>query len=181
MVLKKIIKQILLRIRLRNVNFKNLHDWTHIGKYTIIQTDKTSFISFNNRVSINNYVSISAMDNAQIILGERVFVGDYSSIQANRANISIGSNTMIAQNVNLISTNHFYKDKDKLIHDQDIDLIKIGINIGSDCWLGAACTILPGVNVGNGVVIGANSVVTKNIPDYAIIVGNPASIIGYRE
>jgi len=95
--------------------------------------------------------------------------------------VSIGDNTMIAQNVKLIATNHYYKRKDQLIHEQDIDTEKIGITIGNDCWIGAGAIILPGVTVGNGAVVGGNAVVTKDVPEYAVVVGNPARIIRYRE
>lgn len=54
------------------------------------------------------------------------------------------------------------------------------ITIGHDVWIGQNATILSGVTIGNGAVIGAASVVTKDIPSYAICVGNPARIIGYR-
>jgi acetyltransferase-like isoleucine patch superfamily enzyme len=59
--------------------------------------------------------------------------------------------------------------------------IKQSISIGDDVWIGANVTILKGVNIANGVVIGAGSVVIKDIPEYAIVVGNPARIIKYRE
>ncbi|MBU1158563.1 MAG: CatB-related O-acetyltransferase [Candidatus Thermoplasmatota archaeon] len=53
-------------------------------------------------------------------------------------------------------------------------------SIGNDVWIGVDALILSGVSVGNGAVIGAGSVVTANVPPYAIVVGNPARIIGYR-
>lgn len=52
--------------------------------------------------------------------------------------------------------------------------------IGSDVWIGDNAVVLTGVTVGNGVVIGAGSVVTKDVPDFAIVVGNPARIVRYR-
>jgi len=55
------------------------------------------------------------------------------------------------------------------------------IIIGNDVWIGANVTILKGVNISDGVVVGAGSVVTKDIPEYAIVVGNPAKVVKYRE
>ncbi|WP_260712952.1 CatB-related O-acetyltransferase [Clostridium botulinum] len=52
--------------------------------------------------------------------------------------------------------------------------------IGNDVWIGRRTTILSGVNIGNGVSIGANSVIAKDIPNYAIVAGNPAKIIRYK-
>lgn len=54
------------------------------------------------------------------------------------------------------------------------------IAIGNDVWIGANASVLPGIVIGDGAVIGAGSVVTKNIPPYAIVAGNPAKIIKYR-
>ena len=52
--------------------------------------------------------------------------------------------------------------------------------IGNDVWIGRSAIVLSGVNIGNGAVIGAGSVVTKDVPDYAIVAGNPAKLIRYR-
>ncbi len=54
------------------------------------------------------------------------------------------------------------------------------VHIGNDVWIGRSAIVLAGVVVGNGAVIGAGSIVTKNVPAYAIVVGNPARIIRYR-
>ena len=54
---------------------------------------------------------------------------------------------------------------------------KEGITIGNDVWIGMGSYIMPGVSIGNGVTIGANSVVTKDVPDYAIVAGSPARLI----
>ena len=97
------------------------------------------------------------------------------------ASVTIGCNTMIAQGVKLVAMNHSFMKKDQLIKNQGIDLNKMGITIGSDCWLGAGSVVLPGVNIGDGVVVGANAVVLMDVPDYAIVVGNPARIIKYRK
>lgn len=69
--------------------------------------------------------------------------------------------------------------KNRLIREQGH--IKAPIVIGDDVWIGANCTILKGVIVSRGAVIGAGSVVTKSIPEYAIAAGNPARVIRYRE
>lgn len=52
--------------------------------------------------------------------------------------------------------------------------------IGNDVWIGRGATIMPGVKIGNGAVIGSMAVVAKDVPDYAIVAGNPARIIRYR-
>lgn len=57
---------------------------------------------------------------------------------------------------------------------------KGGVTIGNDVWIASTVTILSGVKIGNGASIGANTVVAKDVPDYAIVCGNPARIIKYR-
>lgn len=64
---------------------------------------------------------------------------------------------------------------DKPVYDTHKD-----VNIGSDVWVGANCYIKDGVSIGHGAIIGAGSVVTKDIPPYAIAVGVPAKVIKYR-
>jgi virginiamycin A acetyltransferase len=54
------------------------------------------------------------------------------------------------------------------------------VYIGNDVWIGIDATIMSGVKIGDGAVIGTNSVVRKNVPPYAIVMGNPASIVGFR-
>ena len=60
--------------------------------------------------------------------------------------------------------------------------LPVGSNtvIGNDCWFGREATVLPGATIGNGVIIGAKSVVAGNIPDYAVVVGNPGRVIRMR-
>ena len=57
---------------------------------------------------------------------------------------------------------------------------KGNINIGNDVWIGSEAKILSGVNIGDGAIIGANSIVTKDVPPYAIVAGNPAKTVKYR-
>lgn len=178
---KILLKLLLLRFKLLNVNFTNLHPWTFIGKYCIIQTKSAGKIVLNDRLSINNHIILYADEGGEISFGYRVFIGDYSTIRTSRTKVSIGNNTMIAQNVKLIATNHAYKNKNILIHQQDIDTSKMGITIGNDCWIGAGAIVLPGVTINDGAVVGGNAVVTKDVPAYAVVVGNPAKIIKYRE
>lgn len=69
----------------------------------------------------------------------------------------------------------------------DIPMIEQGnqndkpVSIGNDVWIAARVIILPGVSIGNGVILAAGAVITKNVPDYAIVAGNPAKIIRYRK
>jgi len=63
--------------------------------------------------------------------------------------------------------------------EDDIE-VKGPMIIGNDVWIGANALILPGVTIGHGAIIGAGSIVTKSVPPYAIVSGNPAEIVKYR-
>lgn len=52
--------------------------------------------------------------------------------------------------------------------------------IGNDVWIGERAILLAGIKIGNGVIIGAGSVVTKNVPDYSVVAGNPAKVVRFR-
>lgn len=103
--------------------------------------------------------------------------------------INIGKYTSIGTNCSFILSNHNYKFVTTSPSPVNIWNHKQGnvssfcrgdINIGHDVWIGANVTIMDNVNIGHGAVVGACSVVTKDVPPYAIVAGNPAKIIKYR-
>lgn len=113
-----------------------------------------------------------------VLISKNTFIGEYVIIYGH-GGVEIGSNTLIAMHTCILSSNHTIPSKnEKIRYNPDILL---PTKIGSDVWVGANCTILGGVNIGDGAVIGAGSVVTKDVPPYAIVVGNPAKVIKDRE
>lgn len=113
----------------------------------------------------------------KVIIGDDVVIGRHNIITAKDL-IKIGSYTRIGSYVQIIDHSHGTA-KDELIMDQKATFGSV--IIGEDVWIGAGAKILKGVNVGDHAVIGANSVVTKDIPAYAIVGGCPAKVIKYRE
>lgn len=109
-------------------------------------------------------------------------IGDYSELGTRcmiHSNVKIGSNVIMGPDVKIYSRNHNYSSLEVPIQYQG--KIQKATRIGDDVWIGANVIILPGVNVGNHVVIGAGAVVSKDIPDYAVVGGNPATIIKMRK
>ncbi len=87
---------------------------------------------------------------------------------------------MMGQECAILTTNHRFDRLDIPMNEQGCSEIK-PVVIGNDVWIGMHCIILPGVHIGNGAIIGAGSVVTKNVPDFAIVGGNPAKLISFRK
>jgi len=112
-------------------------------------------------------------------IGENTYIGEYNNIRAGGGKIEIGSNCSISQHISIIASNHNIK-KGSNIQDQLWSMENNFVIIKDDVWIGANCVILPGVTIEKGAVVGAGSVVTKNIPEYAVVCGNPAKIIKYR-
>jgi acetyltransferase-like isoleucine patch superfamily enzyme len=114
-----------------------------------------------------------------IHIGSRSFVGHYCNLRTGGGSIEIGDDVLLAQFVSLIASGHGIK-LEKFVRQQGLSEKK-GIKIGNDVWLGASSIVLPGVKIGDGAIIGAGAVVTKDVPANAIVVGNPARILRYRE
>ncbi|KZL42596.1 DapH/DapD/GlmU-related protein [Secundilactobacillus collinoides] len=84
-------------------------------------------------------------------------------------NIVIEDNVEIAADVRLISNNHDFHHRNLLICKQ--------VTLKKNCWIGADASILPGVTLGENAVVGAGAIVTHDVPDNAVVVGNPAKVI----
>ena len=102
-------------------------------------------------------------------------IGNFCSI-ANDVQIFLGGE----HRIDWLTTYPFMLFYEELNYLEGHPKSKGDVIIGNDVWIGDGAVILSGVKIGNGVVIGARSVVSKDIPDYAIVVGNPATIIKYR-
>jgi maltose O-acetyltransferase len=114
--------------------------------------------------------------------GRDISIDDYSGIGVNcsvRGPLIIGKNVMMGPEVIILTSLHGFDRIDIPMTQQDSSLKKKVI-IGNDVWIGTRVIILPGLTIGNGVIIGAGSIVTRDIPDYAIVAGNPAKIVRFR-
>ncbi|TVZ08247.1 acetyltransferase-like isoleucine patch superfamily enzyme [Cellulophaga sp. RHA_52] len=92
--------------------------------------------------------------------------------------IKIGDDVMIGPKTIIWGRDHGMKKGIKMNLQ---DHTNLPVEIGDDVWIGAGVIILKGVNIGNGAVVGAGSLVSKSVPENAIVVGNPAKIVKYRE
>lgn len=114
-----------------------------------------------------------------IEIGDNVDIG-IGTIIYSRNGVKIGSNTSIAAQCYIIDSNHGMA-RDTLIREQPMDTAENGIEIGEDVWIAAQCMILKGAKINDHAVIGAQSLVNSEIPEYAIAVGTPARVRNYRQ
>lgn len=163
-----------------------------------------STIIFESGCSIAKTAEIGAANAGTIVIREKVSIGPGCVISTSKEDLRIGKRTtfhsdclisgkitighdcLFANNVTVLTgTHHIYgsgtireNDAEKQSRN-DYSLIQ-SVQIGSDCWLGANSVVLPGVIIAKGTVVGANTVVTKNFPEYSILGGVPAKVIGSR-
>jgi acetyltransferase-like isoleucine patch superfamily enzyme len=142
-------------------------DWPHrllIGKDSVIQ----DFVDFRiwHPYDDNNYIRI----------GDGVFIGHGCEF-ACTSKIIIGNNCLIASGTTFIDAGHEYSKSLNI----NIQPLTVGeIHIEDDVWIGMSCSILKGVTIGQGSVLGAGSVVNKSIPPYEVWAGVPARFIKKR-
>jgi acetyltransferase-like isoleucine patch superfamily enzyme len=116
----------------------------------------------------------------RIQLGDRSWIGQYNNLRAcDGGDIIVGKGCLISQFCTLVGSNHAMK-RSIAIMEQGPDLRRLGVVVGDDVWLGAGVTVLPGVCIGDGAVVGANSVVSRSIPSFEIWAGSPAVRVGVR-
>ena len=101
-------------------------------------------------------------------LGNNVFINSNCLAMA-RGGITIEDDVMLAGNVQLLSNNHDEYERQVLLCDE--------IVIKKGAWIGAGASILPGVTVGKYAIVGAGAIVTKDVPDYSVVVGIPAKVV----
>lgn len=141
--------------------------------YKKISTKK---INKGNNVRIN--VGVNCYNHSNIYIGDNTYINGGSIVAGDSSKVFIGKDCLISYNVHIRTVTHNYKNKDTLIRMQGN--LEENIVIGDDVWIGYGVQILPEVKIGNGAVIGAGAIVTKNVEEYAIAVGCPAKVIGFR-
>ena len=140
---------------------------------------------------------------SRLVIGERTVISPGASVQGNvhighdssvqsdtfivgyggkddeKGRITIGNYVRIAGHCMIVGANHRFDRLDIPIHQQGMSEPK-GVVIEDDVWIASNCVLLPGVRIGTGSVVGAGSIVTKDIPPRSIAVGNPAHVIRTR-
>ena len=172
--LKSIIKRVYMVICHPVVTVLHFSKKVFIGRAAIIRGLKK--ISFGKNVRIGDFVRIQMYHpSARLVLKDNVYMGNRNSFLLG-GSITIGEKTLLASDILITSENHGNNPESQLPYGKQ-DLICKDVIIGNGCWIGEKTVILPGVTIGDKSIIGASSVVTKDIPAYCIAAGNPAKVI----
>ncbi len=142
-------------------NFKSVKRGKNLAIAPGVKIYPSKFISFGNNVMVGRDVIISTS-------------------QSGGSPISIGDNVMIAHRTLIIGGNHEYSRTDIPINQQG-EGRQAPIIIKEDVWIGANCIILSGITIGKGSIIGSGTVLTKSVPEYSIVVGNPGKVVKSRK
>jgi len=120
------------------------------------------------------------------ILGpvENIEIGEGTAINANahmniEGGVRIGRYVHVGINLVIYTSNHNFRSTKGIPYDDTV--VNKPVSIGDFVWMGANVSIVPGVTIGEGAIVGMGAVVTKDVPECAIVGGNPAVIIGYRD
>ena len=140
------------------------------------------YIQIGSNTLIGPDISLSAgmvpgqecITNPVVKIGDRCLIGRGSGI-VGHFSVEIGNDVWTGHNVYITDQNHGYVDVTRPISQQSQP--ERAVRIGDGSWLGFGSVVLPGVNIGEHCVIGANSVVTRDIPSFSVAVGVPAQVI----
>lgn len=189
----------LLRKRFYRRLFKNVGKGVILGKGVVLRHPRR--VTLGHRVAIDDYVLLDAGGAGKqgMILEDDVIISRNCVVQGKIGPVVIGEKTDIGCNCILSSVTGIFIGKSVLVAGNcyigggrykldrlDLPMMEQGLYskgpviIGDDVWLGAGAIVLDGARIGKGCVVGAGAVVTKDLPDYAVAVGVPAVVQGYR-
>lgn len=171
-----------------------LYKW-HIQAYSNVKLGQNVYVSSKATVTTAKCYSTS---HGKIVIGNNSKIHEYANLHAGKGFIEIGENcsintscildghggikigndVRIANHTSIIAAQHNYNNPDLEIRKQGITAK--GITIEDDVWIGSGARILDGIHIGKGAVIGAGSVVTKNVPSNHVVAGVPAKHLKVR-
>lgn len=156
-----------------------LTHWLLYYKPLRVWFQKRKVKNIGKNSEVRPYATILGTDN--IIIGDGVIIPPYTLLSTHptdaSSTITIEDDVLLGPNVSIYSSTHRFDNPEIPVKDQGYIINPVVLKKG--CWIGINVVILPGVTIGRNAVIGANSVVNADVPDYAVAVGSPARIIKY--
>jgi acetyltransferase-like isoleucine patch superfamily enzyme len=157
--------------------------------YPSASVDNTQGNKSSIRVGFNTHILGQLFvfaHGGEIEIGDDCYIGEHARVWSAKK-IHIGNRVLISHNVNIfdslthpISATERHQQFLTIVskgHPKKIDLSEAAVFIHDDVWIGAMSIVLKGVTIGEGAIVGAGSVVTKDVPPWTIVAGNPAQII----
>ena len=160
------IKQIVLRLRSLWIvkSYPNCHPSIHLGMNVRVYNKKNLIMEEDTNI-----------DRGAIIMNTQAKVIFKKWSGAAVGLLAVSGNHMSVVGKNLKQVTDDLKNQLDVSHEQDKDIV-----VEEDCWIGSNVTLLSGVHIGRGGIVGSGTVVRKSTPPYAIVMGNPAKVVGFR-
>jgi acetyltransferase-like isoleucine patch superfamily enzyme len=159
--------------------------FSKVFKIKNIRVERNATLTYQNvsagdncRFATNSMISAT---DGKLVFGKNFSLMANSQVNANRSNIEIGENVLVGPNVVIQGVNHNIDDLSQPILFAGDQKGKNKIIIGNNVWIGANSVILSGVSIGDDAVVGAGSVVTKDVEPFSVVGGVPAKLIKKRK
>lgn len=146
-----------------------------------LQVDNPMGIHLGDNVFVGHYswlIGASSQKDKGLQIGKKTVIGHFSHIVATRQ-VVIEDSVLMADKIFITDCTHNYQEVNKPVLEQKVSYLK-AVRIGEGSWIGENVSIC-GASIGKHCVIGANSVIVEDIPDYCVAVGTPARIIKYYD
>ena len=134
-------------------------------------------VALGERVYVGHYAILKGYYKNALVVGDGTWIGQAAFLHA-AGGITIGRDVGIAPHVKILTSRHADPGRELPIMDGALELAPVVIDDGADVGIGAI--VLPGVTIGRGAQVGAGAVVTKPVPPYAVVAGNPARVLRER-
>lgn len=159
-----------------------LDQFARIGTDVVLEAGVLVFHPENIEIGDNVYVGhqtiLKGYYRNRLVLESGVWIGQQCFLHSG-GGLSIGANVGIGPGVKILTSAHAEEGVARPILHSRLEFAAVRIEAGSDIGVGAV--VLPGVHIGRGVQVGAGAVVTRDLPDFAVAVGNPARVIRFRD
>lgn len=168
-------------VRLHYPAYFEAGDDVFIGDYAFLHCLCARGVRFGNHTNVSTNLWLSCGRDPKspgfFEIGEHSFIGP-NGVMGAGGGIVVGSHVQMGPGVTITSEDHVFDNPELRIDEQGVK--HTGVVIEDDCWIGGRVTILDGVRIGHGSVIGSGAVVTRSIPPFSVAVGVPAHVIGNR-